>query len=88
MIESFVGGSAAVLTMFSFVPQIVKIVRTRSCRDVSILTLLQLSAGVTLWIIYGIMRADRIIILANVITLSSLGVIMYLRHRFRNAQAQ
>jgi len=58
--------------MFSFIPQIIKIIKTKSACDVSILTLTQLSIGVSLWIIYGIHLKNFIIIMANVVTLVSL----------------
>jgi MtN3 and saliva related transmembrane protein len=75
---TFIGVSAACLTMFSFFPQILKILRTRSARDVSIITLLQLSLGVTLWIAYGVHLKDPIIITANSVTLLSLGFLLFL----------
>ena len=74
---------AALLTMFSFVPQIIKTAASRSARDVSIITLLQLGSGVSLWIIYGIYRRDVIIIAANVITLLSLLLLIGLYFRFK-----
>lgn len=72
MIWSVVGFMAATLTMFSFVPQILKIFKTKSAADVSVLTLVQLSIGVTLWIIYGLHLKNLIIIVANAITLLTL----------------
>lgn len=64
--------------MFSFIPQIVKALKTKSVRDVSIITLLQLSLGVSLWIIYGIHLKDAIIILANAVTLATLIMLLHL----------
>ncbi|MDP2941084.1 MAG: SemiSWEET transporter [Candidatus Omnitrophota bacterium] len=78
MLLTVIGASAAILTMFSFLPQIVKIAKTKSAHDVSIFTLLQLSTGVSLWIIYGALRKDAIIIIANAITLLSLATLLYL----------
>jgi MtN3 and saliva related transmembrane protein len=73
-----IGFSAACLTMFGFLPQIIKVAKTKSAKDVSLVTLLQLSAGVLLWIIYGIYRKDIIIILANSITLLTLIILLLL----------
>lgn len=73
---------AATLTMFSFVPQIFRSLRTRSVKDVSPVTLFQLSAGVGLWMIYGIARRDPIIIIANVTTLITLSVLIFLYFKF------
>ncbi|MBU1727413.1 MAG: hypothetical protein KJ880_07270 [Candidatus Omnitrophica bacterium] len=73
-----VGAAAALLTMFSFVPQIIKGFRTKSVKDVSIITLVQLSIGVSLWMLYGAYLRDRIIIVANAITLTSLVILLVL----------
>lgn len=83
MFWTCVGALAAALTMFSFVPQIFKVLRTKSAGDVSIATLLQLSAGVALWIVYGIWRRDPIIILANIVTLATLVITLTLYFRYR-----
>lgn len=86
MLWQFIGATAALLTMFSFVPQIIKTAVSRSARDVSIVTLLQLGSGVSLWIIYGIYRRDVIIVAANVITLLSLLLLIFLYFRFKPAK--
>lgn len=82
MIWTIIGISAATLTMFSFVPQIFRSLRIRSVNDVSPVTLFQLSAGVCLWMIYGIARKDPIIIIANVVTLITLAVLIFLYFKF------
>lgn len=75
---TIIGSSAAILTMFAFIPQIIKAVKTRSVKDVSLITLLQLGVGVSLWIVYGIHLGDAIIITANGVTLVSLVILLYL----------
>jgi MtN3 and saliva related transmembrane protein len=83
MHSEVVGALAALLTMFGFVPQIIKIVKTRSVNDVSLLMLVQYSAGIILWLVYGVLINDRILIIANIVTLSTLAVAigLYLRYR-------
>jgi MtN3 and saliva related transmembrane protein len=78
MVWLIIGSSAAVLTMFSFIPQIIKVIKTKSAKDVSLITLVQLSLGVSLWITYGIHLKDTIIITANAITLSTLIILLFL----------
>jgi len=78
MILKIIGLSAATLTMFAFVPQIAKVLKNKSAKDVSLITLLQLSLGVSLWVIYGVFRKDPIIILANGITLATLIILLLL----------
>jgi len=68
--------------MFSFIPQIARCLRTKSVKDVSPVTLFQLSAGVLLWMVYGIYRRDIIIIFANAVTLISLSVLIYLYFKY------
>jgi MtN3 and saliva related transmembrane protein len=82
MIWTIIGAIAATLTMFSFVPQIFRSLRTKSVRDVSPVTLFQLSAGVFLWMVYGIARRDPIIIIANVTTLITLSVLIFLYFKY------
>ncbi len=78
-----IGIAAALLTTFGFVPQIIKMHRTKSAKDVSLVTLFQFSAGVILWTLYGIHLGDSIIIAANVITFITLivAIIFYYRNR-------
>jgi MtN3 and saliva related transmembrane protein len=77
-----IGISAALLTTFGFVPQIIKMIRTRSVKDVSLATLFQFSAGVILWTLYGIHLGDPIIIAANFITFMTLvaAIVLYRRY--------
>jgi len=78
MIGTIIGLTAATLTMFAFIPQIIKMVKTKSAKDVSLITLIQLSLGVSLWIVYGIFIKDFVVILANCITLASLITLLFL----------
>ena len=72
MVWTILGVAAASLTMFGFVPQIIKMWKTHSVKDVSGLTLIQFGVGVTLWMLYGIHLQDFIIIGANAITLATI----------------
>lgn len=77
-----VGMSAATLTMFSFIPQIIKVTKTKSARDMSLVTLLQLTFGVFLWVNYGIYLKDPIIIIANLVTLITLLMLLFLFFKY------
>ncbi len=61
-----VGIAAAILTTFGFIPQIIKMYRTKSSKDVSLVTLVQFGLGTTLWALYGIHIKDLIVIVANI----------------------
>jgi MtN3 and saliva related transmembrane protein len=74
---------AATLTMLSFVPQIVKSLKTKSVKDVSFFTLVQFSLGVILWMVYGIYRKDPIIIYANLVSLVTLVILIAMYFKYR-----
>lgn len=83
-----VGALAAVLTTLAFVPQILKMWRTRSVRDISPVTLLQLLTGVALWTIYGAHLRDPVIIAANGVAtvILAAALVLYLRFFRRRLQ--
>ncbi len=78
-----IGVIAALLTTFGFVPQILKMHRMKSVKDVSLVTLFQFSAGVALWTLYGIYRSDIIIIAANAVSFMTLVVAIALYYYYR-----
>ncbi|MCC6285006.1 MAG: SemiSWEET family sugar transporter [Phycisphaerales bacterium] len=85
-----VGYSAVCLTTAAFLPQAVRTVRSGSTRDLSFPTFSMLSAGTLLWLIYGIMRRDGAVIIANAITFPLLTTIWALiaRDRWRARSCQ
>ncbi len=74
-----IGIGGALLTTFGFVPQIVKMHRTKSARDISAGTLLQYSGGTLLWALYGYHIGDAIVIAANVTSfiIMAVAIILY-----------
>ena len=65
-----IGFIAAILTTTAFVPQFVKVWRTRSTKDISLRMYLMMCAGVFLWLVYGIRLHALPIMLANGATLA------------------
>lgn len=64
-----VGSAAALLTTLAFVPQVVKTLKTRHTRDISLGMWAMFSAGVALWLIYGLLMTAWPVIAANAATL-------------------
>ena len=64
--DSVVGVLAAFLTTLSFVPQIIKAHHTKRMKDVSRYLMILFTMGSILWIVYGILHKDLVIIGANV----------------------
>jgi MtN3 and saliva related transmembrane protein len=77
------GFMAGTLTTISFVPQVLKAWRSKSCNDLSWGMLITFSAGVVLWLIYGLRLWAMPIIIANAVTLSLLIVIMVLKINYK-----
>jgi MtN3 and saliva related transmembrane protein len=68
MIEAFIpwiGACAAVLTSLSYIPQVRKAWPRGSTADLSHRMLIALTAGLVLWIAYGLLKGDWVIVAAN-----------------------
>ena len=65
-----IGMFATFFTMWSTVPQIRKSLRTKKTDDVSKWLIISLITGLSLWVLYGVMKGDMIIIGANSIGVS------------------
>jgi len=74
-----IGIFAALLTSMGFVPQIIKAIRIKEMRDVSLIMLLILFIGTLLWIIYGLSIGDRIVVTANAITCATTVILLSLK---------
>lgn len=64
----YIGYAAAILTTASFVPQAIKTIRSRDTEGLSVLMYLGFAIGVFLWMVYGFVRDDLVIIVANAVT--------------------
>ncbi|MCP3659248.1 MAG: hypothetical protein GY830_02600 [Bacteroidetes bacterium] len=64
-----IGILAAICTTIAFIPQVVKVYRSKSAKDISLGMYSIFCIGLTLWIIHGIMIKDKPLIFANIITL-------------------
>jgi len=65
--NTLVGLAAAALTVIAFLPQLMKVWRTRSTRDISLGMFSIFCAAVFLWSAYGIMTNDLPVIIANIL---------------------
>jgi MtN3 and saliva related transmembrane protein len=71
-LETLVGFAAAFCTTVSYIPQVKKCWQTGSTGDLSLKMLLILATGIGLWVVYGILRGDTVIIIANSVSLALL----------------
>jgi MtN3 and saliva related transmembrane protein len=80
-LESLIGAAAAFCTTVSYVPQLKKVWTTGETRDLSLKMLLTLAAGLALWVFYGLLRGDVVVIGANAVSLLLLACITYFKLR-------
>jgi MtN3 and saliva related transmembrane protein len=74
-----IGVAAAILTTSAFVPQAVKVVRTRETSAISLAMYSLFTAGVSLWLAYGLLTQQWTIVGANGITLVFAAVILAMK---------
>ena len=84
MTPTTLGMVAGTLTSVAAIPQLVKTLRTRHARDISIWQPLLLAVGVALWLIYGMLIHDTPLILANIVPLICNLMLTILKVRYRN----
>jgi MtN3 and saliva related transmembrane protein len=78
----FIGTIAAFLTTVAFVPQVLKIWRSRSAKDISLPMYVVFTLGVALWLVYGVMLGAMPIIIANSITLLLSAAVLTMKLRW------
>ncbi|AFU58126.1 PQ loop repeat-containing protein [Candidatus Nitrososphaera gargensis Ga9.2] len=82
-IDTIVGISAAILTMSSFIPQIIKAIKTRSMEDVSVYLMPLFIVGFSLWVAYGFMQDDPVIIGSNITGIAFNTTLLFLKSRYK-----
>jgi MtN3 and saliva related transmembrane protein len=71
-----IGSIAGFLTTAAFVPQVIKTLRSRSTRDISLVMFAAFTAGVAFWLLYGALIGSLPVIAANAVTLVMAGTIL------------
>jgi MtN3 and saliva related transmembrane protein len=62
---NYLGYFAGVLTVGSFLPQVIRVWQTRQTRDLSLTMFALLSTASSLWIVYGVMTRSWPVVLTN-----------------------
>lgn len=76
------GLAAGFLTTLSFVPQALKIHRTKSAKDISLWMFIAFTIGITAWLLFGILKHEVSIALWNGVTLALSLWILAMKLRF------
>ena len=67
IIIDFLGYIAATITTIAFLPQIIKTVKSKSAKDVSMGMFVLFTTGVFLWIVYGVLTTAYPVLIANTV---------------------
>ncbi|MGL5153249.1 MAG: SemiSWEET transporter [Clostridium sp.] len=78
-----IGFLAAMLTTFSFLPQAIKVIKTKDTSGISLVMYSMFVLGVLLWAIYGIVSNDLPLIIANTVTFIFAGVVLFYKIKYK-----
>jgi MtN3 and saliva related transmembrane protein len=76
------GLAAAIITTFTFLPQVIKVWKEKSARNVSSMMFIIAITNEILWIGYGVLRNDWIIIATNSVLMIMAILILYFKQKF------
>lgn len=79
----YIGSIAATCTTLAFVPQAIKSYKTRDLSGISLPMYTIFTLGVAMWFVYGLLKQDWPIIIANFITVALSAMILVLKIRDR-----
>ena len=77
-----IGSLAAIITTLCWVPQAIRVIRTRETRAISLVAQVSLLIGIALWLVYGALLGSQPLIWANIVTFVLVGTIVVLKLRY------
>jgi MtN3 and saliva related transmembrane protein len=77
--SEIIGYLAGFLATVAFLPQVTKTIRDRSVKDISLGMYVLFCAGVSLWLLYGLLISSWPIIISNCVTLVLSGTVLVLK---------
>lgn len=83
-VKQWVGIIAGLLTSISMLPQLIKIIKEKKAKEVSLLMLSILTTGNILWAVYGFLRDDWPIIITNFISITINSITAFYRIRYKD----
>ena len=81
--QEILGFIAAALGSVSFLPQVIKIWRLRSVKDISMSMYILYTISVVLWLIYGIIIKSSPLIIAEMVTLILVSTILVMKYLWK-----
>jgi len=78
----YIGLAAGTLTTAAYLPQVYKTVRTKAVSDISLVMYTAMTAGIFLWLVYGIFIKAPAVIAANSVSLLLVGGMLRLKIKY------
>ena len=78
-----IGSIAAILTTFAFLPQVVKVIKTKDTESIALGMYLMQVLGIALWLAHGLVIQDLPLILANSVSFILSGTILVYKIRYK-----
>ena len=85
---TYLGYLAGIITVGAFLPQALRILRTRQARDISLGTFTLLMTAGSLWVVYGLLNRDWPVVITNLGMVSLNAVIAGAKIRFERLDAR
>ena len=79
---TLLGLVAAICTTLSFLPQVLKLLKTKETGGISLLMYVLLEFGLCLWLVYGILIKSLPLMLANGVALILSSIVLILKIRY------
>jgi MtN3 and saliva related transmembrane protein len=80
---SIIGSVAGSFTVIAFFPQLMKVWKTRSTKDISLGMFSIFCVGVFLWFAYGILTDDLPVAIANLLTFVQALIILVFKVKYK-----
>ena len=78
-----IGSIAAILTTFAFLPQVVRVVKTKDTESIALGMYVMQVIGIALWLAYGLHIGDLPLILANSVSFLLSGIILIYKLKYK-----
>ena len=78
------GYAAGALTAFTFLPQVIKTWKEKAAKEVSLYMFIIAFVNEILWLAYGVMINNWVIMLTNAIMLGMSGIMIFLKLKYNH----
>lgn len=81
--KNMIGSIAAILTTFAFLPQVIKVIKSKDTESIALGMYLMQVLGIDLWLAHGLVIQDLPLILANSVSFILSGIILVYKIRYK-----